>query len=152
MAEFCAGYSSILGKIKDRDELKHRIAHFTELMYLATRFPWNAILTYHGACLFEVERGEKEWGDSFQELQSTSLLAAPAQPRKNTAKSSQSSGPILFCPGYQKGTCTHSNDHDGTLKGEPRFLKHICAKCWLNYKKFASHPDTSCPTGDKDEP
>ena len=148
MAEFCAGYGTILGRIKDRHELKYRTAHFTELMYLATRFPWSSILTYHGACLYEVERGNKKWSDSFQDLQSTSLLAS--QVRKAPPKASPTSGPILFCPNYQKGSCSYSKDHEGELKGETKFLKHICANCWLNDSKFASHPESSCPNPKKE--
>ena len=64
LAEFCAGYVSILKKC-EKAEKQARINHFEELMYLATHKPWKAVLNYHGACLIEIERGKVNWGTTF---------------------------------------------------------------------------------------
>ena len=72
IAEFCAGYSTIL-EMSRGVEKKHRLSHFKELMYLATKYTWKSVLSYHAACLMEIERGHLKWGSSFLVLQSTTL-------------------------------------------------------------------------------
>ena len=54
---------------------------------------------------------------------------------------------IVFCKGFQRGTCQQSRDHYGQFYGQNRLLKHICGNCWLNLKTQATHPETSdeCP-------
>ena len=143
----------------------HRTAHLKELMYLSTRFRWRCVLDYHGACLMEIERGHLKWGSSFQLLQSTTLAggflsqnsrggvgsggvnrSSGALNNSSNANQNRSAG-IIFCNGYQRGTCQQSRDHYGLFYGESRLLKHICAKCWLNTKTQVMHPETSdeCP-------
>ena len=58
---------------------------------------------------------------------------------------------ILFCRGYQRGLCQKTGDHYGNFYGENRFLKHICAKCWLRMRSLAVHPENSdtCPLKDE---
>ena len=153
LAEFCAGYSSIL-RTCGKDTRKHRVAHLEELMYLATKYQWRCILNYHAACLLEIERGHRKWGDSFQTLQSTTLaggfLHSNAAPRSGNGSKDEGTGSV-FCPGYNRGTCQQSRDHYGQLRGENRLLKHMCAKCWLRTKKVVNHPETSdsCPLKDE---
>ena len=160
MAEFCAAYMTILEK-ENGEKVMHRIAHLKELMYLSTRFKWRSVLDYHGACLLEIERGQLKWGESFQLLQSTTLAGAllasnnrggaygSSQNRTTflgTKPAGQNDG-VIFCKGYQRGTCQQTRDHYGLFYGESRLLKHICANCWLNLKVQSAHPETSddCP-------
>ena len=149
IAEFCAGYASIMEEVSDRRLLKYRLRHFKDLMYLASRYSWASILSFHGACLYEIEHGTKKWGSSFRKLESTTLVAAPPPPRKAAGK--HGGEPILYCSAFQKDSCTHSKDHEGLLRGEMKMLKHICAHCWLTEKKFASHSQSSCPSKSKEE-
>ena len=72
LAEFSAGYATILEASSDSKKA-HRLSHFKELMYLATRYQWRCVLNYHAACLLEIERGRMQWGDNFQVLQNTTL-------------------------------------------------------------------------------
>ena len=152
IAEFCAGYAAIMEEVLDQREAKYRLRHFKDLMYFATRFSWVSVLTFHSACLYEIERGTKTWRSSFHKLESTTLMAAPVA-RKSAVPAGKptTGGPILYCAAFQKGECSHTKDHEGLLKGETRMLKHICAKCWLNEKKFASHPQSACTAEDKEE-
>ena len=150
MAEFCAGYAAIMEDVLDRREAKYRLRHFKDLMYFATRFSWTSVLTFHSACLYEIERGTKTWKSSFHKLESTTLLPLSVSRKGATSKPTQG-GPILYCGAFQKGECSHTKDHEGQFKGESRTLKHNCAKCWLNDKKFATHPQTACPSNDKEE-
>ena len=136
--------------LRDSRELKYRLRHFKDLMYLATRFPWKSVLTFHSACLYEIERGSKGWKSSFQKLESTTLIAAPI-PRRSAAKGQQSGEPILYCGAFQKNNCSHTKDHEGMFKGETKMLKHICARCWLHERKFASHSQSSCPSNENED-
>ena len=161
LAEFCAGYMSIL-KICKTSHREARIAHLEELMYHATTKPWKCILNYHAACLLEIERGNLKWGDNFQlhGLQSTTLNNPNTNVRTQGGFSSKSSGSgannsqnsgsedrVWFCKNFQRGNCTFSRDHYGQLNGENQLLKHICAKCWLTIKKQSPHSEQSntCP-------
>ena len=95
-------------------------------------------------------------------LQSTTLAGGFLQPnrsvfgsngnyngfaQKGSSNSATDEGPVMFCKGYQRGFCTYPQDHMGKLNGESRFLRHICAKCWLMNKKKCPHPESSpdCP-------
>ena len=159
LAEFCAGYTTIIEEEPEEKKI-HRLAHLKELMYLATRYQWKCVLAYHAACVLEIERGHLRWGDSFHMLQSTTLaggfLLSNTHNRggngNGPARSSGSSeGRILFCRGYQRGTCQQTKDHYGQFDGESRMLKHICAKCWLKSRTISAHPENSedCPLKDE---
>ena len=118
------------------------------------------MLSFHAACLLEIERGHVKWGDSmaFQRLQSTTLAggfldgcSTQQFQSSNTRRSSQpnlsNEGPITFCKDYQRGVCREEGDHAGELHGNQRYLRHICARCWLSNRRKASHPEISedCP-------
>ena len=148
--EFCAGYATILENTERKSELMHRITHFKDLMYLATKYRWDCVLSFHAACLLEIERGHIRWGDSFQSLQITTLAGGfiqhgPVQQRPNNRSQD---GPIAFCKSFQRGECTETIDHMGELNGSMRLLKHICARCWLLHRKKAAHAedDEVCPS------
>ena len=57
--EFCAGYSTILQSCSS-PEHQFRLSHFTDLMYYATTCTWPSVLSYHAACLMEIERGTRK--------------------------------------------------------------------------------------------
>ena len=160
ISEFCAGYMTILEN-ESEEKRDYRIAHLKEIMYLSTRFQWKCVLDYHGACLLEIERGHLKWGDSFQLLQSTTLAGgflvnsnsrggAGGSQAQGGQQGNRSNEGIIFCKGYQRGTCQQPKDHYGLFYGENRFLKHVCAKCWLKLKVQAAHPESSgdCPLKD----
>ena len=161
LAEFCAGYAAILRKCKDAKKREHRLAHFEHLMYLTTRYQWRSVLSYHAAVLLEIERGNRKWGESFQDLENTTVagnfinnyrgggsnngLRQRSKPGTNTTNDGE--GRVLFCRNFNKGTCSHTQDHNGSFEGETQLLRHICAVCWLGSRKKASHAETSenCP-------
>ena len=65
----------------------------------------------------------------------------------NNNSNSGTNTSVLFCKAYQKGSCNNGQDHSGLLNGQTKFLRHICAKCWLTNKKFGNYPENSplCP-------
>ena len=153
--EFCAGYLAIVEQTQSGFESHHMLVHLKELMYLATKYMWSHVLNYHAACLMEIERGNFKWGDSFQALVHTTLAGGLKQlnTRDKTGFRSRNvtegvgDAPVLFCKNFQKGTCSFKEDHNGPFKGGVKFQRHICAKCWLETKKFANHAEGSsvCP-------
>ena len=133
IAEFAAGYSAIIEQSSDAKR-DHRLAHLRELLYLARKYQWKHVLNYHAACLLEIERGHMRWGDSFQSLQSTTLAggflisnnrngSGPSTSSNSNAppsskSNSEENGHVLFCKAYQRGPCTHTQDHFGMYWGE----------------------------------
>ena len=156
--EFCAGYAGIL-EVESEEVRHHRRKHLKDLMYLATQYHWRNVLNFHAACLLEIERGNLTWGSDFRDLQITTLAGGFLNSYQNRSgntsyshnrSSSENSG-VLFCKGYQKGTCQQPKDHYGHFMGNSRLLKHICAKCWLTGKTQLNYPEESeqCPHNEK---
>ncbi len=176
MAEFCAGYCAIMEGIKDKNVVLNRLIHLKDLMYLTTNYKWKAVLNFHAAVLLEIERGHLKWGSSFHRLESKTLagglLRAPSGiggssapsgstrfssggnqsgNNQSTATTDSSNGPILFCKEYQRGVCSKTTDHEGLDRyGEMKFLRHMCANCWLKARRKLPHPETyeACPSRD----
>ena len=147
--EFVAGYTTILHSRKlATTEKQAREAHLIHLMYLAMTYEWQAVLAYHGAVLLEIERGHSPWGDSFHHLDAR-ILQGHFKSSGNSLRSSASKDlrPVLFCWDYQRGTCNFPSDHSGSLRGEVKFLRHICATCWVRERKKRAHRENSeqCP-------
>lgn len=155
--EFVAGYATILQTLnKSSIEYKARLEHLISLMYLCSRYKWEAVLNYHGAVLLDIERGRINWGDSFSYLEPRSLhgqLKESFSPNERSCTSSNSvkSTPnsIFFCGDFNKSTCRHQKDHFGSIgKGtELKWLRHICSACWLRSRAVRSHVEnsSSCP-------
>ena len=57
-------------------EREFRLAHLKDVMYFATQYEWQNVLTFHSACLFEIEYGRRRWGDAFLDLVPTTLAGA----------------------------------------------------------------------------
>lgn len=147
LAEFCAGYATILeSKSLPSNEIIHRIAHLKDLMYLATQYKWSNVLNFHAACLLEIERGNLKWGQSFHHL-TLSTLANGFLSAVSTSHTSNSFRPqaVLFCSDFQRGHCQFNHDHQGFVRGQKRFVSHICAHCWIQKKVKINHPESSCP-------
>ena len=146
LAEFVAGYAQIL-LCKDITPLERteREKHLVSLMYFAQQYEWSAVLNFHGSVWLEIERGLVQWGDSYLHLESRTLYGHPLK-----EKSPTSSAPVLFCRDYQREQCISVKDHFGFIRGERKWLKHICAACWTRLRKQESHREHSsdCPLKD----
>ena len=98
----------------------------------------------------EIECGHLRWGDSFQNLQVTTLAGGFLRQDEGSTQRSGNGydSPVVFCKKYQRGTCDEDNDHFGEFSGQQRYLRHICAKCWLTQRKKAPHPEMAedCPS------
>ena len=122
-------------------------------MYLATQFTWSSVRDLHAAMLFEIECVRADQGDSFTHLESR-ILQAPVKPSSQAGVSrTESSTAVFFCRDFQHGACKLNKDHYGTLRGEWKWLQHICARCWVDSRVAARHTEFSkeCPLAvDKD--
>ena len=148
LAEFTAGYAGILClPTLSSKELLARIDHLSSLMYLATQFTWSSVRSFHAAVLFEIECGRANWGDSFAYLESR-LLQSPSRGIRTVASRSDSpQSAVFFCRDFQHGVCKVNQDHYGTLRGERKWLQHICARCWVESRTASRHTEFSkeCP-------
>ena len=128
LAEFVAGYAQVL-VCKDLSSLERteRKKHLVSLIYFAQQCEWSTVLNFHGSVLLEIERGLVQWGESYLYLESRTLYGHPLQGK---SPSSSSSAPVLFCRDYQREQCISVKDHFGFIRGECKWLKHICAACW----------------------
>lgn len=148
LEEFVAGYGQILLS-PDLSEVERssRLKHLVSLMYFSQLYEWQAVLSFHGAVLLEIERGLLQWGDSFLPLESRTLYGHLKATKPSASASSSANVPILFCRDYQRQTCKFEQDHYGLLRGERKWLRHICANCWVKGRTQALHPEGSkeCP-------
>ena len=67
------------------EKQRHRVNHLEDLMYMATRFQWSSFLNYHTSILVEIERGNSNWGDSFEFLKDTHWWENPHCSRDSLA-------------------------------------------------------------------
>ena len=149
LAEFVAGYGQILlspdlSEVERSSPLKHLVS----LMYFSQLYNWQAVLSFHGAALLEIDRGLLKREDSFLHLESRTLYNHLKATKPSANASSPATVPVLFCHDYQKSTCSFQQDHYGLLRGERKWLRHICADCWVNRRTQALHPEGSkeCPS------
>ena len=119
LEEFVAGYGQILLS-PDLSEVERcsRLQHLVSLMYFAQQYDWQAVLSFHGAVLLEIERGLLHWGDSFLHLECRTLYGHLKATKSSVSASSSASMPVLFCRDYQRNTCSFIQDHYGVLRGE----------------------------------
>ena len=149
-SELSMGYVS---KNVSYDELcKLRTEHLGALMYLASIYEWPAVRSFHAAVLSEIERGRLNWGDSFLHLENHTLAGLHKKAKDQKRPAFSSSNAVLFCREYQKNSCSHTKDHYAMLKGEKKWLCHICAACWVKDKVKRMHSEYSddCPNKPKE--
>ena len=121
-------------------------------MYLASIYEWPAVRSFHAAVLSEIERGRLNWEDSFLHLENRTLAGLHKKTKEQKRHAPSSSNAVLFCRDYQKGSCSHSKDHYAMLKGEKKWLCHICAACWVKDKAKRMHSEYAddCPNKPKE--
>lgn len=144
--EFTAGYCAIL-KSKHLTEVERSecIDHLYDVMYLTMHYEWAAVRRFHAAVLLEIERGHLQWGDSFTYLERHSFHDQPKWNARQKPTQSSPANPVLFCRDYQREKCHHDNYHFGTIRGNKKWLQHICAKCWITSRTREKHLEFLLP-------
>ena len=146
LEEFVGSYGHIL-QSPDITEMERsaQLKHLVSLMYFAQQYEWQAVLSFHGAVLLEIERGLLKWGDSLFHLESRTLYGHPKTPKSSTSGgSSTSSTTVLYCRDFQRQQCSFNQAHYGYLRGERKWLRHICSDCWVQSRKQEHHRAGSC--------
>ena len=136
-----AGYGQIL-QSPDLTEMERsaRLKHLVSLMYFAQQYEWQAVLSFHGAVLLEIERVLLKWGGSLFHLESRTLYGHPKTPKSSTSGgSSTTSTTVLYCRDFQRQQCSFNQAHYGYLRGERKWLRHICSDCWVQSRKQEHH-------------
>ena len=141
LEEFVAGYGQILQSPDIvESERSARLKLLVSLMYFAQQYEWQAVLSFHGAVLLEIERGLLQWGDSFFHLGSRTLYGHPKTQKSSTSGgSSSSSTTVLYCRDFQRQQCSFNQAYYGYLRCEQKWLRHICSDCWVQSRKQEQH-------------
>ena len=128
LAAFVAGYGHILLSPDLSDvESSSRLKHLVSLMYFSQLYDSQAVLSFHGAVLLEIERGLLKWEDCFLHLESRTLYGHLQAAKPPPSASSSATVPALFCRDYQRSTCSFQRDHYGFLRGERKWRPpHLC--------------------------
>ena len=107
LAEFVAGYDQVLlSPDVTKVERSSRLKHLVSLIYFSQPYDWQAVLSFHGAVLLEIERGLLKWEDSFLRLESRTLYGHLKATKPSASPSSSATVPVLFCRNYQRSTCS----------------------------------------------
>ena len=121
-------------------ERSAQLKHLVSLMCFAQQYEWQAVLSFHGAVLLEIERGLLKWGESSFHLESRTLYGYPKTPKSATSGgSSTSSNTVLYCQDFQRQQCSFNQAHYGYLRGERKWLRHNCSDCWVQSRKQEHH-------------
>ena len=140
-AEFVYGYLDILSAQPSPQQalMTH---HLMSLMRLASKYDWEAVLSFHAAVLDRIESGLASWGDDFSEIErfniteSNRLQSKPAtSPAFHAAGFRNNNGRArTYCREWNRtGTCSNPSHQEG--------VEHICEYC-----KLKDHTIGSCPT------
>ena len=149
--DFVSGFAVILTELSPSSstqlqEFQARTAHLARLMELATIYHWKAVLNFHSRCLLQIERGQLNWGDSFDHLESIALSAHLKVKTGVGSAGKKANLRPFYCLSYQNGGCKEEDSHWGSFKGESKFMQHICATC-LRAGNNEKHSESSeqCP-------
>jgi len=126
------------------------LRHLRELMHDATMFPWEGVRNFHGILLRLMEHDEATWNDRalIQELRAQYSRTPAASNKSYAAVPSHPRPRSRPCPDFQKGVCTHSDDHESH---QGKRVSHICGWCYRVRRKSFQHPEKDCFTKRKRE-
>ena len=140
-SEFVYGYLDILSSESPAKQPLMQ-QHLMSLMRLASKYHWDAVLSFHAAVLDRIEAGLANWGDDFSEIERfniTELNRLSAKP-PNASNSNSHFAPNNsnrqrnYCREWNRtGSCNNPSHQQGA--------EHICAYC-----KLPDHTIASCPT------
>ena len=78
--------------------------------------------------------------DSLFHLESRTLYRHPKTPKTSTSGgSSTSSTTVLYCRDFQRQQCSFNQAHYSYLRGERKWLRHICSDCLVQSRNHEHH-------------
>ncbi len=158
----CAGEIAIISDPTTSDtEKAGRLVLLSTTRYNSKIYKWEAVRSLHCACLGAIERGDKQWGDSFADYEPHMLFQHSIRTPPTQSSTSKNSGNSTssysatgdashihwFCRPWQIGKCSFKAEHEGTVNGVRRTMEHICAVCYQKNEGAKLHPQSSeeCP-------
>ena len=144
IAEFVFGYlGNALKPNTSSGDRWAMLRHLRDLMHDATMYPWEGVRNFHGIVLRLMEHDEATWADKalIQELR-TQYARTPAPTSSHGGHSAQSRP----CPEFQRGACSHTEDHELPHGG---WLPHVCGWCLRVRRKYYKHAEKDCFTKKK---
>ena len=143
-AEFVFGYlGNALKPSTSSGDRWAMLRHLRDLMHDATMYPWEGVRNFHGIVLRLMEHDEATWADKalIQELRAQ-YARTPAPTSSHGGHSAQSRP----CPEFQRGACSHAEDHESPHGG---WLPHVCGWCLRVRRKYYKHAEKDCFTKKK---
>ena len=144
IAEFVFGYlGNALKPNTSSGDRWAMLRHLRDLMHDATMYPWEGVRNFHGIVLRLMEHDEATWADKalIQELRAQ-YARTPAPTSSHGGHSAQSRP----CPEFQRGACSHAEDHESPHGG---WLPHVCGWCLRVRRKYYKHAEKDCFTKKK---
>ena len=146
MKIFVAGELEILTSKLSRAEYKGRMSLLKKIVYFSNIYEWKCLLQFYAAWLRRIEMGLNSWSDDPTQIE-TAMLAGHAAKKSSDKNYLSKSDQVWWCSLYNQDKCSFKHAHQKTVKGHPRWVKHICATCWREDNKPLPHPECSsaCP-------
>ena len=140
------------GATISRREKRGRLRLLKKLLHYADGFDMSVVKAIYSAVLRRIELGLLDWESDFSETEQMALAQELSKQRKVKANKSQesqgaSTAGTWFCHNFNRDKCTYRQDHTGMVRGKNRYMKHICAACYLRDRTEVRHPECSqaCP-------
>ena len=117
------------------------------------------VLDLNAVIMLDIGRGNRQWGDSTFDIESTVCVAnktkasftgsnrsgasrSPAD-TSGPSGSKRNTGTVMFSKPYQSGKCNKSYTHRYVLNGRSCTVHHIRATCWLVEETQSPHSESS---------
>ena len=144
------------GKISSKEKFS-RIELLKILAYRHEVIPVSLVLTHYAGFLSKIEKGKYKWG-SQKDLNTfeQQLVYSVSMDRSQVDKDKEGTGGMSkvvqggkeekkkYCLEYNKGECTLSSPHEGTLGNQKVLKYHLCKKCLMDRNLERSHPSKDC--------
>ena len=169
---FCAGELELIRRPKiSPEEQRARIDILLTLCYHHSYVGIDELKTQYGATMQRVERGAAQWSESLAERLHHDLAfraSVAIRSDRNIQASSEKGGgstdnkqqvkkdskipseiKLHYCLDYNKGSCSHNDNHEGKFRGQDVTFWHICRRCLFSDDKLKRcHPETdaTCPS------
>jgi hypothetical protein len=159
--QFFNGYLTTVRLAAPADQ-QHMYAHLGLITEDLLSYSFQAVRSYHGVWLQEIEQGKVQWADNTARdvlrrryiwtpaPQQQAYSATPTRGKKMATRGKGKGLHIDFsknqpCAAYQSGECEQSSDHNK--------VDHICKYCLLKLGRRARHPMQECRSmPDNDSP
>lgn len=144
LAEFSAGYLSIVHKCADSTQQSILSKHLEDIMILACTYQWSAVRAYHYKVLRALELGLVKWGDSFEAFKQPFFIPPNLLPSVGSQEKPLKPATSRFTGSQQPSIsrnliCDEWSWYDN-CDSEACSKLHICIVC-----KRPDHQAKTCP-------